>query len=1471
MAVMSLTVLNSCDIDIGLGAAIDTEVPILTIENPPTDAVIRDAFVISGSYSDDGEISRISLDLRNTENNKSYSFTGKLDNDSNWSAAINPLDEKSRIPDGKYEVKITIADKGGHKSNTTRSFTIDNTAPVLVLSRPSSTDKTDKSKIESYGQNLTLEGQISDANDIDRIIMNFYDGDNLVCPPKVIKNIPPTISLDVAKFLDNDIYSKLFGDNIDNIENTEKTFYFTITAYDSAKRYPQESEEDELGNPEDQYILMTDWQTFQFDYKAQTNSEMKLPDLYSIKSGMKKDETTGRYVYKGNNQLISSLFSDTKSKGSFRLNPKNNPTFLISTLSLEELSDVESDQPITVQLFKGLDGIELKDADKMAVYLIPLDDSGKKIEDVKIYPQNQKYENKNGDRINIKIFKDDCKDKSPIDDDIKKANSVSLEYGKNYILGVDGKDIRGNEILPSLDGKEYRICFKAKKQAPGLKIKSPAAGTSYIAKGNSITISGTTSIPDDHPTITITCKKGNDKEIEVYTYKVTDNDIIQNSEENEQDNLIYYNFEYPVPLTGNGFHFEQDESKQYTFEITSELDGWKTSISKTIIYDVDGPTISIDSMLPTAEKYDAEKEDGIPESGSYLNGDVKMKIAILDDYDSVNTEIKDPEYDRRPQFIITDKDDNPIAFRVENETEKFPVHYISTPTKQEFTIHTKDIPNGKIKVKIFAEDRAGNLGVDIDDLTNTSFVREYIVDQSTDVPVILPYNPASVTLKYATAEDIDNAFASTEDAKEIKSVFTTGSTLQLKLIDDDGIESVTFKCGEKDTDENLEEKTGKTETQAGNPTELMYTYQLPTAIGKFKCSVTVKDTKNSETTKTFWIVTTGAAPVVSITSAKPDNKIITLASENTDENAHKEFSEINVEIDSGYKNFTVSRFEKINGKEEETVLYGNDGLYGKKLTFTSNSTSKTFKDTFKPSSNRSENKIRYVVTDEVGHSGEREFAYNVDNTAPVVDADTIVVPSVQDTEGLSFRFKSGTALDTAPAGEKESGIAKIQFTFDSEKASANIKTLSGISALNETVLFGDDEYEYAFGSDAKEGKRKIYVRAIDEVGNIGSWVEKEFVYDTSKPNLSITSYKQNGTDFVNFADNTTEFDITDEFALGGKVSDDYGIKNFEIWQKKEGSTYENSYGIKLLETANPNKSWTIDKLPRDESNPDNANVDSGSYIYTIVATDKADKSTTKTITANIDITKPIVNFDTATASKMGQGAINSSPFMFSGTVIENTPKISGIYYKVVAKTNPESAAPSAPSSTISELLTASKWTATGWTSVTPEASWSFYRDIATGEAGAIAEGKYYLYMYAVDGAGNVSERAKQEFHVDTASPVITATAPEYVNSLTNASGSAADLRKVVISGTIVETNELLSFTISRNGTTSSITPDENGNWTFIDNPANDGKYTYTIKATDLVGKTDTITKNVTVDTSKPVYTADSLKVGSKNWNSTSYY
>ena len=80
MAVMSFTIFNSCDLAIGLGSAVDTEVPIIKIENPPTSAIIRDAFQISGTWSDDGSIKDITVELKDTSEdaNFSISFKGEI-------------------------------------------------------------------------------------------------------------------------------------------------------------------------------------------------------------------------------------------------------------------------------------------------------------------------------------------------------------------------------------------------------------------------------------------------------------------------------------------------------------------------------------------------------------------------------------------------------------------------------------------------------------------------------------------------------------------------------------------------------------------------------------------------------------------------------------------------------------------------------------------------------------------------------------------------------------------------------------------------------------------------------------------------------------------------------------------------------------------------------------------------------------------------------------------------------------------------------------------------------------------------------------------------------------------------------------------------------------------------------------------------------------------------------------------------
>ncbi|MCR5187726.1 MAG: hypothetical protein K6C97_02230, partial [Treponema sp.] len=260
---------------------------------------------------------------------------------------------------------------------------------------------------------------------------------------------------------------------------------------------------------------------------------------------------------------------------------------------------------------------------------------------------------------------------------------------------------------------------------------------------------------------------------------------------------------------------------------------------------------------------------------------------------------------------------------------------------------------------------------------------------------------------------------------------------------------------------------------------------------------------------------------------------------------------------------------------------------------------------------------------------------------------------------------------------------------------------------------------------------------------------------------------------------------------------------------------------------------------------ENTSPSEGTYRYTFTVKDNSGNTDSYQFETTVDKTAPtltIENPGSGANAKTGTKSIDSSTYRFSGSV-EEANIISAIYYKLLPVTD---AAPATPSS----------WT--GWTPVTAEENWSFYRDIGSA-SGAIAEGKHKIYMYALDGAGNLSAQVSREFHVDLDAPVVTASAPQYVNASTNENGA----RTVTISGTVTESHGLASFYIKRNdeeGNGSSVTPNNSGNWTYTDTPTSDGTYTYTIKATDLVGKTNTsLTKTVIVDTALPTVSNEAAK------------
>ena len=163
--------LLSCKV--GLGGTIDTKPPSNAITYPPKNAVVRSAFVIAGTCSDDTQVKSVTVSITNTGTNTVYGpFQAELSDDKkSWSIKLNK--EKREVPnhpyagwdypDGKYSVTAYATDTEDKRSDVTaNAFTIDNTPPVLILTSPSSSAALEPDK---FGRTISFTGTYAEDTD----------------------------------------------------------------------------------------------------------------------------------------------------------------------------------------------------------------------------------------------------------------------------------------------------------------------------------------------------------------------------------------------------------------------------------------------------------------------------------------------------------------------------------------------------------------------------------------------------------------------------------------------------------------------------------------------------------------------------------------------------------------------------------------------------------------------------------------------------------------------------------------------------------------------------------------------------------------------------------------------------------------------------------------------------------------------------------------------------------------------------------------------------------------------------------------------------------------------------------------------------------------------------------------------------------------------------------------------------------
>lgn len=134
----------SCEV--GLGDSVDTTPPTMKITYPPSNSVIKGAFTLAGTSSDDQGISKVVVTvydsegklvkMKNDDGTESESIQAVVeDNGTKWRVSLNKPDAAGNVPlpDGTYKFSAVATDTSGRTSNVPeRSFDIDNTPPCLL-------------------------------------------------------------------------------------------------------------------------------------------------------------------------------------------------------------------------------------------------------------------------------------------------------------------------------------------------------------------------------------------------------------------------------------------------------------------------------------------------------------------------------------------------------------------------------------------------------------------------------------------------------------------------------------------------------------------------------------------------------------------------------------------------------------------------------------------------------------------------------------------------------------------------------------------------------------------------------------------------------------------------------------------------------------------------------------------------------------------------------------------------------------------------------------------------------------------------------------------------------------------------------------------------------------------------------------------------------------------------------------------
>ncbi|WP_296327702.1 Ig-like domain repeat protein [uncultured Treponema sp.] len=1297
----------SCGENAGLGSSIDTKAPTLAIEYPPSGAAIRDSFILAGSCSDDKAISRVLVTVKRLESDIEFeplSYTATVSADAkSWQIKLNEKDEANesyyngwQLPDGKYEMSVTAYDNVGNNSGaSSRSFEIDNTPPLFIISNPGVV-KNENKEPSAYGSVFTIDGTISDNHTISLMDVEIYDedgnclshetynGEDINCFRE--EEIPTAggTSVQIAQYVEDEAanrYSKLHPEKTGTVN-----YYAKIKLYDAtqvyqnppkaskdAARTAEELKEDSVGNVSSKFYLYDDVYASLMS-KKNGGKGLSAAALKDIVSGIDSSDDARDTLATLNEKEKDS--SKEENQLYFSLNPEANPTYNISGYDFDFtgegiIQSASSGNTINVTVSAGLDNVKVNPA-TVKLWMKEFDAAPTKEELDTAIPKLV------GD---VKAMEREELEASEIDWTLIRDNSSyagssvsvqtiavtlpakGIELNKYYILVVTGQDV---DKVDFKQNTVFGFIGNVSGIAPTIEINSPENGT--FVKAEDFAFEGTAFVNNSQLKVktlqtTITATNGAVAVGNENGYTVERQFDEETKEWTGDEALTITNDEAVwkwtlTPSKIEDFLEDTKDATKYTLSIKGiSSSGHDVTMSSMVQLDITPPVVSINTITPIVEGKDFDGSNNV-----YINGTVRIMGTI------VEQNLKEVTYDI---FAKTEDEDDFVSILelmkqasqgpyssdlFDGKLEQSNSIDISFPTTYLTAYYAKKTgktdPKITIKVTLMAEDIVGNKGEYSSTIYNKTLEnpdgRDFIIYQETDRPKITldnaftEYEDNGVTKSLLWKESDDLEHNNSCNINTDHNLFGTVSNnrLQVSASDDDALSAIRISV--------FAYKDDKDELVGGgssffSKTTGTYKCDLPDEEGVYKVKVEAFDSKIlptdlNDSSTSFGYNSTDEF-YIAISSGAPN-------------------IEISKPYAGSYQSGTVDIAGSVTKKEwiksVEGVLNQNgellESIVVSEPAFASQEATAWNSSVTLPTNASGNYSLVYTVTDRFGQKNSVERSFMVDIYPPKFKIEE------PDSENRNVFTKDGiyTVKGSISDGEGTSGIKGLYYSLKAQTASGDTyKPFNGDKLSDDwqqASVIAKEKGQFTWtanidltGIASTDGSESntVYFAAIDEAGNISLISENsdssslKITRDTVSPSTTLL-----GSGLKKPAGNVVSGDTGDKDEAENLILDAGAELSEEIVY------YANdSYTLSGLVTEVSPADVTITAkmgtndltVTRDETNSKKwslaASESEGSQLYEITITDKAGNSVSKKISVIKDSQKPNLTVSNETTDK----------------------------------------------------------------------------------------------------------------------------------------------------------------------------------------------------------------------------------------------